>query len=123
MIATYIVPILVVSGVCTMGIIALTFAPRAVSRAIFGVEATDALTIFLARYTGVLVFLFGGLIVVSAFHPEIRRPVLIAACVEKLTLVFFVLSRRLRPTPLMIAAAAADSLFTVLYLAYLASTY
>jgi len=123
MIAAYIVPILVVSGAFTMGLIALTLAPRAVSHAIFGVEVTDALTIFLARYTGLLVFLFGALIVVSAFHPEIRRPVLIAACIEKLALVLFVLSRTLRPTPLMIAAAAADSLFVILYLAYLASTY
>jgi hypothetical protein len=122
MIVTYIVPILVVSGVATMGIIALTFAPRVMSRVFFGVEPSDVLTNSLLRYVGLLVFLLGCLIVFSAYHPEIRRPVLIAACAEKLMFVFLVLTRNLGPTPPLTAAAAADSLFTVLYLAYLAST-
>jgi hypothetical protein len=121
MIAAYIIPILVVSGACTMGIIALTFAPRAVSRVFLGVEPADGLTTSLARYVGLLVFLVGCLIVFSAYHPEIRRPVLVAACAEKLMFVFLVLTRNIGATPLLTAAAAADSLFVILYLAYLAS--
>jgi|SRR6516164_6593148 hypothetical protein len=120
MIRAYIVPVLIVSGAATAGIIALAVAPRQVCYAIFRFELVDWLSNFLARYVGLLVFLIGSLIVYSAFHPEIRRPVLIAAIIEKTFFVACIVSLRPeRRTTLALVAAAADALFALIYCAYI----
>ena len=53
------------------------------SRLVFGVDNADDLTLFLARYLGLLVALIGLLIIHSAFHPEARTAILDAAIVAK----------------------------------------
>jgi hypothetical protein len=121
MVETYIFPFLLLSGALTAGIIVMAVAPKAVLRLLFAFDATDVLSIFLARYVGLLVFLVGGLIVYGAFHPEVRAPVLVAATVEKIAFVAFILSGKLRRTPLGLAAAAADSCFAAVYILYLSA--
>ena len=120
MIPAHITQILIVSGLLTAGAILLTLAPRQVSRAVFHLDPVDWLSNFFTRYVGLLVFLIGSLIAYSALHPEIRRPVLVAAILEKTFFVGFIFSMRPdQRTPLAVIAAAADTLFVLLYLMYL----
>ena len=120
MIASHIAAILVVSGAATAGLVVMAAAPRLMTRLVFGVDATDGLTVFFARYLGLLVFLVGCLLIYSAFHPEVRAPVLIFASVEKLFFVALIAFGGVSRTPLMLAAGIADGCFALLYLAYLA---
>jgi hypothetical protein len=115
----YISSFLIISGAFTAGIIVMALAPRAVLRRLFALDVTDRLSIFLARYVGLLVFLFGCLIVYSAFEPGVRVPVLVAATIEKIAFVAFILSGKLTRTPLGLAAAIADSCFAAVYILYL----
>ena len=118
-VATYIVPILIFSGAATACIFLLVVFPKPLTRALFGVDPTSPFQIFLARYVGLLVFLVGCLILYSAFHPELRPAVLVAACIEKIFFVGFVSFGGFKRTPLLVAAAIADACFSLLYLAYL----
>ena len=120
MMTSSIVPILVVSGAATAGAIVLFLAPEPLLRLVFGVDAADGLTIFFARYIGLLVFLFGCLLVYCAFNPATRAPVLVAASTEKLVFVALVAMGKAKRTPLLTTAAIADALFATLYVLYLA---
>lgn len=120
MIASHIAPILIVSGAVTAGLIALALFPRPVSRLIFGIDKPDDLTVFLARYMGLLVALLGSLVAFSAFHAEVRTPVLIAVSTEKIFFVALVIFSGVKRTPILVVAAIADACFALLYIAYLA---
>lgn len=120
MIGRYIKPILVVTGIATASMIAAFFAPAIVLDQLFAGAPTDAVSLALMRHWGLLVFCFGGLLIYAAYHPEVRKPVLVFTIVEKVALVLGIL---LLPLPLKsgaYVAAASDATFTALYLLYLA---
>jgi len=120
MIGRYIKPILVVTGIVTAAMIAAFFAPAIVLDQLFVGAPTDAVSLALMRHWGLLVFCFGGLLVYAAYHPEVRKSVLVFTIIEKVALVFGILFLALPLKPGAYVAAATDATCTALYLLYLA---
>jgi hypothetical protein len=119
-IGAYIKPILVITGIATASMIAALFAPAMVLGQLFVEPPTDAASLAVTQHWGLLVFCFGALLVYAAYHPEVRKPVLVVTIVEKIALVAGII---LLPLPLRsgaYVAAASDATFTTLYLLYLA---
>jgi len=120
MIERHIKPILVVTGIITASMIVAFFAPAIVLNQLFAEPPSDAVSLAITRHWGLLVFCFGGLLVWSAYRPEIRKPVLVFTIVEKVALVLGIL---LLPLPLKsgaYVAAGTDATFSIIYLLYLA---
>lgn len=120
MVTSWIEPILIVTGLATMGAIALFLLPKPGLKLFLGIETTESGILLLARHWGLLIFLVGALLVYSAFALEIRVPVLSVAIIEKgvgSALLWF----ELKPRPrLATFAALFDGGCVVLYLLYLA---
>ena len=85
MIAKHFTKILYVAGIITMLPIAMFFLPWA-TMAMLGMTAGKEAGIAFAKHWGLMAFCFGALLVYAASHVEVRRPVVIAAAVEKLGL-------------------------------------
>lgn len=119
MLATYIEMILIVTGVLTASMLLQFFAPVTMVRRNFGAELKDDVSILLARHWGLLVFCFGVLLILAARNEAIRVPVIIAAGVEKLGLIGFVLAGPLKKHPATLVVAIADSVMVLLYAGYL----
>ena len=121
MLASSIGWILIVSGVITIGGgLAALFSPALFLRFGFGVENPTGPALFFACHWGVLIIAFGTLIVYSANAPAIRAPILMAAAIEKFALGIFVFFGPVKRTGAMTAIATLDSIFALLYVAYLA---
>jgi hypothetical protein len=116
MIASHSVAILVATGVYTAGALLQLFAPRTSLALIFGVRTDDPFTLFIARHWGLLAALVGALLVYSAFHPEVRAPVLVVAIVEKLVLTGLAFFGGWKRTPAATRAAVVDVAIAVLLL-------
>ena len=112
--------ILVASGIITavVGLAALLF-PHLFLRLGFGVESTNPF-VFFVRHWGVLIFVVGALIVYSAYVPEARGPVLVAAAIEKFAIGLLTFFGPMKRTTTMTAIAIGDGAFAILYVAFLA---
>jgi hypothetical protein len=120
MLTSSIVWILVVSGIITVGGGVTAFlVPHLFLRLGFGTEINAPATAFFVRHWGVLVFVVGALIVLSAFAIPIRASVLIVAAIEKLAMGALIFFGPMKRTPGMTAIATVDGTFAVLYIAYL----
>ena len=121
MLASSIGRILIVSGVITAGggLAALLF-PVLFLRSGFGVDSPTSSALFFVRHWGVLILAVATLIVYSAYAPELRAPVLIAAAAEKFAIGLLAFFGPLKRTSGITAIATTDGLFAVLYVAYLA---
>ena len=108
--------ILIVTGLLTMAPIASVLIPTTILRLLFGVQNPDDTSIFLTRHWGLLVALVGALLLFSAYHPQIRTPVMVVAAIEKLALAAFILATPLRKQKLLMIIAAGDSLIAIIYL-------
>jgi hypothetical protein len=113
--------ILVGSGAVTAaaGLAALLF-PSALLRVLFRVEIADQAVVIVVRHWGVLLFVVGMLIAYAAREPTARTPILIVAALEKLAFGVLIVFGRAKRTAAMVAAAATDCVFAILYVAYLA---
>jgi hypothetical protein len=85
MIAKHFAKILYVCGVITLLPIALFFMPWPVFSAT-GMMMTSNTGILFAKHWGLMAACFGGLLIYAGMHPEVRRPIVIAAAIEKLGL-------------------------------------
>lgn len=109
-----------ITGIATASVVFAFFAPAALLNQLFAEAPSDAVSLAVTRHWALLVFCIGGLIIYAAYRPEVRKPVLAAAILEKIALVLGIL---LLPLPLKSGAygvAASDATFTALYLLYLA---
>jgi hypothetical protein len=77
--------ILIVTGIITMLSIVLFFFPWAML-SIFGLNVGREAGVPFTKHWGLLAFCFGALLVYSAKHVELRRPIVIAAAIEKIGL-------------------------------------
>jgi hypothetical protein len=113
--------ILVASGFITAGagLAALLF-PHLFLRLGFGVESPASSLVFFVRHWGVLIFVIGALIVYSADIPTVRAPILIAAAIEKFAIGLLTFFGPMKRTAAMTAMAIGDSVFAILYIAYVA---
>ena len=77
--------ILIVTGIITMLPIVMFFFPWAML-SIFGLNVGREAGVPFTKHWGLLAFCFGALLVYSAKHVELRRPIVIAAAIEKIGL-------------------------------------
>ena len=77
--------ILVITGIITMLPIVMFFFPWAML-SLFGLNVGREAGVPFTKHWGLLAFCFGALLVYSAKHVELRRPIVIAAAVEKIGL-------------------------------------
>ncbi len=96
MLAAYVGPILLITGLATAGSLTLVVAPVTMMRLVFGQSPADPLGVNIIRHWTLLIFLVGGLIVYAAHRPEIRVPALIVADVEKAAFAVCMLTSPLR---------------------------
>lgn len=86
MVSRYFTHILYITGLLTMLPLAQFFAPGLVL-AQSGLQVGNALGLLHAQHWGLMAFCFGALLVYAARHPNHRKPIVLAAGVEKLGLV------------------------------------
>jgi hypothetical protein len=119
-VTSFIEPILIATGLLTMGAIALFQLPQPGLKLLLGIETTETGILLLTRHWGLLLFLVAALLVYSAFTPAIRVPVLLVAIAEKVV-ISAQLGFWLNPkTRLAILAALFDTGSVILYLFNLA---
>ncbi len=111
-------PILIVTGTLTMLAAAAIVVPATVLRGVFGSGAPDRVSRAVTRHWGLLVALFGALLVYAGYHPEVRAPVMLAAAIEKLG-VAAIFGIALPRRPLLVAVIAGDAAMAIIYLAIL----
>jgi hypothetical protein len=68
--------ILQISGIATCSMISLLFAPRFMTRFIFGEGVTGPIATLIVRSWGVMITLGGLLLIYASVHPEARLPIL-----------------------------------------------
>lgn len=119
-IGTHIEGILVITGVLTASMLAQFVAPTWVVRQTFGNLPPDPLSKMFARNWGLLLFCIGALLFYSAFHPDLRKPAVILASLEKVGFVGGVFATSLRERRMASIMAAGDALMVILFLLYLA---
>ena len=85
MIVKHFTKILVVTGIITMLPIVMFFLPWAMLN-IVGLNVGREAGVPFTKHWGLLAFCFGALLVYSASHVELRRPIVVAAAVEKVGL-------------------------------------
>ena len=83
MIAKHFSKILYVCGTITMLPVVMFFLPWA-TLGILGLDVGREAGVPFTKHWGLMAFCFGALLVYSASHVEIRRPIVIAAAIEKL---------------------------------------
>ena len=85
MIVKHFTKILYVTGIITMLPIVMFFLPWAML-SIIGLDVGREAGVPFTKHWGLLAFCFGALLVYSASHVELRRPIVVAAAVEKIGL-------------------------------------
>jgi hypothetical protein len=113
--------VLIVSGIVTAGggLVALLF-PHFNLRSTYGDESPTSVSVFFVRHWGVLIIAVGGLIILSAYDPAIRVPILVAAAVEKFAIGLLVFFGPVKRTSGMTVVAIIDGIFALLFVGYLA---
>jgi hypothetical protein len=113
--------ILIVTGAITMGMLLVYLAPQPMLRLMLGQGVpTEPVGVLMARQWGMLVFCVGALLVYAAFHPELRKPVMVAAVVEKVALAVALLSPAMRHRGMAMTIALGDLGMALIYVLYLA---
>jgi hypothetical protein len=120
MISRNIKPILIITGIITASIVAGFFAPAMLLDQLFAGAPKDAVSLAITRHWALLVFCIGALLIWAAYRPELRKPVLVFALIEKVALVLGILFLALPLNSGAYVAAATDGTCSALYLLYLA---
>ncbi len=121
MVNKYFTQLLYVTGVITMLPLLQYFAPGLVL-AQSHLQVGDAAGLFHAQHWGLMAFCFGALLVYAARNPALRKPVVLAATVEKLGLCALVLMAWNDPTLQGLRLAlVVDGACVVLYTLWLVS--
>ncbi len=111
--------ILYITGAITMLPLLQFFLPATVLGQ-SGLQVGDAAGMAFAQHWGLVVFCIGALLVYAARHKEVRRPIVLAAGVEKLGIVVLVLLHYSDPLLQGLHTALFVDGFTVLlYAVYL----
>jgi hypothetical protein len=120
MFAAHIELILVVTGAATAIAVGQFIAPVQFLRLTYSEAPVDPVSMALARHWGLLIFCVGVLLILAAFRPSIRAPVMVFAAIEKLGFAACMLGTSLRKRRGAAAMAAADLLMAVVYGLYFA---
>jgi hypothetical protein len=118
--AAHIELILVLTGLATVGALALFLAPVTMMKLLFGQAPSGALSLLITRHWGLLVGLVGALLIYAAYHAEVRVPTLIFAIVEKAAIALGVFISPFRRRAAALVVALPDAGMATVYLMYLA---
>ena len=122
MLEPYIHIICYVTGIGTASTILIYLAPGLSFKYLIGVESEGPLHTLFTRQAGISIGAIGLLIFAAGFMPELRRPVLAAAVLNKSGFVLLYLLNRKEPFARLHAfwsAALLDIVMVTLYLIYL----
>lgn len=123
LVASYIKPIMLVSGLLTCTMLYAAIAPQAALQSTFGASLTGPLAEIIVRNWGILIFLVGAMLIYGAFNPQVRSLVLTIAGLSKLAFIGLVLSYgSLYLGNQAGIAIAIDSLWVVIFAWYLISS-
>lgn len=86
---------------------------------IYGENLTGTAVTMLVRHWGLLITGAGVLIVVAAYDPPLRVPMMTLGVIEKITLAGSILATPLRKRPIPGGIAALDLLIALLYAVYM----
>ena len=121
MIAEHIYWILIVTGLVTVLVLPMVFAPAPMLRLLFGEVPVGPLAVLIARHWGLLLGLLGLLLLSAAYVQELRTAVVTFAMLEKFAFALLVLPNpQLRSRGRAGLVAATDLLTAVVFLLYLA---
>jgi hypothetical protein len=116
--------ILYISGVLTITPALLYFSPHIFSKKIFHFEYSDDIADFFVRDWGLMVSIFGVLIILSVHFIEIRTAVLTAAAINKAAFVLLVFLKRKIPfVKGLFLSAYMDAVIVLLYLLIVAGVF
>lgn len=96
MLEKFIKPILYITGIITMLPVLQFLLPHFMLQQ-QGLNVADDTGLLFAQHWGLLVFCIGGLLVYAANNPTFRTPVLVVATIEKLGLIYLVVSQWQNP--------------------------
>ena len=112
--------IMLVSGILTVTMIHIAFAPRSALLPLFGRTLDGPVADVIVRSWSVLIALVGAMLIYGAFQPHVRPLVLTVAGVSKVAFIALVLSHgNLFLSHQAGVAVVTDSVMVVLYAAYL----
>jgi len=122
MLERHIAKLLTITGAVSLTPLLQYFAP-ALNLQLNGMALTDDTGLLFARHWGLMAACFGALLIYAARNATVRRPIMLAALVEKLGLVaLIVLGWNTPALAGMHLAAVFDGACVVLYAAYLLHT-
>ena len=96
MLEKFIKPSLYITGIITMLPVLQFLLPHFMLQQ-QGLNVADDTGLLFAQHWGLLVFCIGGLLVYAANNPTFRTPVLVVATIEKLGLIYLVVSQWQNP--------------------------
>ncbi len=126
MIVKHFTKILYISGIITMLPIVMFFLPWAMFN-LLGISVGREAGVPFTKHWGLMAFCFGALMVYSASHVEIRRPIVIAAAIEKLGMMVIIAMAWNEPSlqalrPLLFIDGIMVALFAIYLLSGASST-
>jgi hypothetical protein len=114
--------IMLVSGVLTCTMVYAVIAPQEALRSTFGESLEGPVADVVVRNWGALITLMGVMLIYGAFHPPVRRLVLIAAGLSKAIFIALVLTHGVQFLGYQAGTAiAVDAVWVVIFAAYLLS--
>jgi len=112
-------PFLIIFGIITASVVLLAVSPKSGLENLLKLEFIEEYKI-LIQHWGIMVFLVGLFLFVSAFVTAWRFPIILFATIEKIFIVsFYLINRRYGFAEGFFQAAVIDSIIVIYFLMYL----
>jgi hypothetical protein len=111
--------VMIVSGLLTLTMLYLVFAPEAAMQSMFGEAPSGAALAVIVPNWGILIGLVGALLIYGALHPPSRKLALVVAGASKIAFITLILMQGDRYLSGLGAAVVVDGVMIVLFAAYL----
>ena len=114
--------VMLLSGAMTLTMVHALVAPSSALRTMFGDTIEGPLAEIVVRNWGALIALVGAMLIYGAFHPHVRKLVLVVAGLSKVTFITLILTFGTQYLGKAGAAIVVDSVMVLLFIAYLIVT-
>lgn len=115
--------VMLVSGALTLTMLQAAIAPSSALRATFGETLEGPLAEIVVRNWGALIALVGAMLIYGAFHPQVRKLVLVIAGLSKAIFITLILTFGAQYLGHQAGVAiVVDSIMVLLFIAYLVAT-
>ena len=112
--------VMLVSGALTLTMLQAAIAPSTALRATFGETLEGPLAEIVVRNWGALIALIGAMLIYGAFHPPVRKLVLVVAGLSKVTFITLILTFGTQYLGHQAGVAiVVDSIMVLLFIAYM----